>query len=286
MRNQIFESPMAQGRVYFFRYVVVYATTFLFAVIAVFAMFLVCRSAGLPPPASVFAPVILILLITFLMSGGGYFYDYPELAFICLAVFAALKLDWWWIIPIAALGTWNKESFVLVILTLYPLFRQRYSRIHSSIATAVLCGVCMLVYVPLRTHFARNPGGTVLLGLKQQFAFVFSYRFFTGHAPLEMTYGVLLPCAAGIVPMALLVWTLWRAWSLLPHSIQRHAQLAAIINVPLYLLFCSPGELRDFSLLYAAFLLVIGFNLNRWIHDSMRNGPEAFAAAPSITNTP
>ena len=36
-------------------------------------------------------------------------------------VWAALKFDWFWILPIAALGTWNKESFLLFIPALYPI---------------------------------------------------------------------------------------------------------------------------------------------------------------------
>jgi hypothetical protein len=227
-------------------------------------MFLVCRAAGLPPAASVFAPVIVILLLPLIMTGGGYFYDYPELAFIALAVVAALRLDWWWIIPIAALGAWNKESFLLVIPTLYPLLRQRSSRIQSFIAVGVLCLVCASVYLPLHRHFAQNPGGTVLFTGKRQLDFYLSYHLFVGHAPLEMTYGILLPCAFGIVPVALLVWTVVRGWRLLPRPIQGHGQIAAAINIPLYLLFCFPGELRDFSLLYEVFLLVIACNLNGW----------------------
>jgi hypothetical protein len=265
MRELIFESPMARSRAYFFRYVIVYAGTFMFALVAVIAMYFLCQSAGLSPPASVFASVVLILLIPLLMSGGGYFYDYSELAFISLAVFAAMRLDWWWILPIAALGAWNKESFGFVVITLYPLIRQRRSRAHSLGAITVLGLTCALVYLPLHQHFARNPGGSVLLRWKDQLAFVFSSRLFLGHAPLEMTYGVLLPCAAGMVPMALLVWTVWRAWPSLSPPVKTYAQLAGAINLPLYFLFCYPGELRDFSLLYPVLLLMIGINMQRWM---------------------
>lgn len=268
MRTMVFASPIAQSRTYFYRYVIVYAATYVFALLSVIAMFMVCRAAGLPPAASVFAPVIVILLLPFIMTGGGYFYDYPELAFLSLAFVIALKLDWWWIIPIAALGTWNKESFLLAIPTLYPLVRQRNSRMQSLIAIGVLGLVCASVYLPLHWHFSQNPGGTVLLMGKRQLDFYLSYHLLVGHAPLEMTYGILLPCAFGIVPLALLVWTVVRGWRQLPRSIQRYGQIAAIINVPLYLLFCYPGELRDFSLLYVVFLLVIAYNLNGWLNDS------------------
>ena len=110
--DPFFDSPAAENPVYFFRYLIVYAGTFLFTLLAVYAMHLVCQELAIPPPAAALAPAIVILLIPYLQSGGGFFYDYPELAFLALAVWAALKFDWGWIVPVAALATWNKESFL------------------------------------------------------------------------------------------------------------------------------------------------------------------------------
>jgi hypothetical protein len=81
----------------------------------------------------------------------------------------------------------------------------------------------------------------------------------------EKTYGVPLLKAFTLAPMALLAWTASRAWPHLPRIVRRHAQIAAAINLPLYLLFCWPGELRDLSMLYVVFLLVLAVNLNHWI---------------------
>jgi hypothetical protein len=61
--------------------------------------------------------------------------------------------------------------------------------------------------------------------------------------------------------VTLVVWTVWRGWHSLPKAIQRHALIAVVINIPLYILFCNPGELRDFSLLYITFLLLVASNL-------------------------
>jgi hypothetical protein len=81
----------------------------------------------------------------------------------------------------------------------------------------------------------------------------------------QETYGVRLINTFSVLPIALLVWTVWRAWKKLPLAVKRHAQIAAAINIPLYFLFCAPGELRDLSMLYVALLLVVAVNLNEWI---------------------
>jgi len=91
----------------------------------------------------------------------------------------------------------------------------------------------------------------------------------------EMTYGVPMLKAFTLAPLTLLAWTVWRSWQSLPRVIQRHGQIAAAINIPLYLLFCSPGELRDLSLLYVFFLLALATALNNWIGKACGAGAQA-----------
>ena len=257
------ESPTAEDPVYFFRYLIVYAGTFLFALLAVFAMHLVCRAAGTPLRAAVLAPAFLILLVPYVESGGGFFYDYPELAFLALAVWVALRFRWWWIVPVAALGTWNKESFLLFVPTLYPLIRRRSSRLGAWAGSGILCLVCAAVYLPIRMHFADNPGVAMEVHWRDQLNYLLDPRalFFA----TETTYGIPMLKAFSVAPLALLAWTVARGWRHLPSGLRRHGQIAAAINIPLYLLFCWPGELRDLSMLYVVLLLAIAGNLNDWI---------------------
>jgi hypothetical protein len=259
----IFESPTAENPVYFFRYLVVYGATFLFALAAVCAMHLVCRALDLPPPAAVLAPVFVILLVPYFESGGGYFYDYPELAFLAFAVWIAIRFPWWWVVPVAALGAWNKESFLFFMPTLYPFFRRRSSRLGSSLGVAVLSIVAVAVYLPIRLHFAHNPGTPIELHWRDHVQYFLHWDYFL--LGTEKTYSVPMLKAFTLAPMALLAWAVWRAWLGLPRIIQRHAQIAAAINLPLYLLFCWPGELRDLSMLYVTFLLVLAVNLSDWL---------------------
>src|ERR1017187_10131407 len=266
----IADSPIARNKVYFFRYLVVYIATFLFALLAVYAMYLVCRALEIPPPAAVFAPVIIILLLPYIMSIGGYFYDYSELAFLALAVWIAIRFDWWWVIPVAVLGTWNKESFLMFVPTLYPFLRCRRSRPGALLCVAGLCLVCAAIYYSMRLQFVNNPGSTLEVHWSEQlqsFLHPGALLFST-----EESYGVRGIRVLSVVPMALLIWTVRRGWPRLPRVIQRHGQIAAAINVPLYLLFCAPGELRNLSMLYIAFLVVLAVNLNDWICSSGQAG--------------
>jgi len=252
-----FTTPLAMSRTYFLRFKIVYFLDFLFAWLAVYAMYLACKAVGHPPAVAAAAAVIMILLMPYCI---WYIYDFPELAFFALAVWMALKFDWWWIIPLAAVGSWNKESYVLFIPALYPLLRQRSSRISALVGTAVLGFTCAAVYFSLRLKFAHNPGGTVEVHFMDQVRFMLH--------PLSwfrrgITYGML---TVGELPLAVafIVWTALRGWRFLPQAIQRHALIASAINIPLFFLFCAPGELRDLSLLYISLLLLIATNLPTW----------------------
>jgi hypothetical protein len=261
-------SQTASKSGYFFRYLFLYITTFLFALLAVYAMYLVCRALEVPPPAAVFTPVIFILLVPYIMSRGGFFYDYVELAFMALAVWIAIRFDWWWLVPLAVLGAWNQETFLVFIPTLYPFFRMRRSRLGALQSVGVLCSVCAAIYRWTHLRFAHNPGSIVELGWPaqlQSFIHVRSLLIAT-----EETYGVRMLALFTVIPMTLLIWTVWRGWRHLPRAVQRHGQIAAAINIPLFLLFGAPGELRALSMLYIVLLLLLASNLNEWISNSTR----------------
>ncbi len=262
----IFDSPTTENPIYFFRYLVLYLATFLFTLLALYALYLVCKALEIPLPAAVLAPAFVILMIPYFESGGGFFYDYPELAFFALAFWIALRFDWWWILPVTVLGTWNKETFLLFVPTLYPLLRGRRSRIGSWLAVAVLCIAGAAVHYRIRLRFAHNPGGSMELHWRDQLNF-FLHPLRALFCP-EMTYGVYGVKVFALIPVALLLFAAWHSWPHLPRAVQRHGQIAAAINIPLYLLACSPGEWRDLSLLYVFALIVLASSLGQWITDT------------------
>ena len=260
----LFNSPTAQNQAYFLRYLIVYVVTFLFAWLSVYAMYLLCKSLGYPPATAAFSAIIMILLMPYFMDVGGYFYDYPELAFLSLAAWMAFNFEWWWMLPVVALATMNKESFLLFIPTLYPLLRRRTSRVHALVGTGALGLTCAAVYWILRLHFQYNPGGTVELHVIDQIQFMLHPSIWFLY---EKTYGMELIRGLNPLSVTLAMWTLWRGWRSLPQAFQRHAKIAAVISFPLFILFCAPGELRDLSFLYITFLLLIAANLTEWTGD-------------------
>lgn len=275
-------SPLIQNPSYTVRYLIVYGLVFVFAWIATFAMFLLCREFGNSPLTAALAAVTMILLVPYFMTRSGYLWDYPELAFMAIAAWMALRFDWWWIIPVAALATWNKESFLFFTLSLYPVIRLRKSRGAAIVAICVLALTCAAVYGTIWLHFRQNSGGVVQYQLMPQIRYLLS--------PLqaferEKTYGVIYFSGLNLLTSAMLVWTAWRGWRYLPRHMRRHAQIAAVINFPLFLMFVYPGEIRDLSLLYVTLLSLIAANLAGAADTPGRNSSEQLAQMTSSHKT-
>lgn len=274
-RHDALNSPMAENRTYFVRFLVVYFTDFFFAWASLIAMYFLCLALGFSRAGSALASAAFLLLMPFLQTVGGYMYDYPELFFFTLAAWLALRLDWWCLIPIAALATLNKESFLLYIPTLYPLLRLHASRLKATMAIGTLAITSGIVYAFLRIRFRGNPGVTVEWHLIDHLRFLFYPKSLI--YPFKTTYGWLLPPTSNPVFWVIVVWAVWRGWRFLPSYMRRFAKIAAAINVPLYLLFCADGELRDLSMLFVPFLALIAVNFEHWVKGGKAGG-EAIVA--------
>jgi hypothetical protein len=249
-------SDAAQSRTWFFPYLVLYICQFLSTLLAVIAMHLLCRAMGLQPAVTLFAPVIVILIVPYIFSA---YYDCTELALFFLAAWLALRFRWWWLLPIAALGAWNKESFLFFIPTLYPFLRMRASRKTSLAAVVVLCALCGLIYLHALSLFAHNANTGAWLQWKTHFS-----DLLNSHAQLfvnDEVYGIRILRVSTLAPTLLLIWALARAWKHLSVAVRRHTFIAAAINFPLYLLFGNGGEYRNLSMLSIFFLLAVAWNL-------------------------
>lgn len=275
----IASSPSAQNKAYFYRYQLLYLITFGFVLLSTYAMYLVCRVMCVPPAASALAAVLFILLLPYFQLPSGFAYDFVELTLMCVAVWMAVKFEWYWLIPLAALAEWNKESFLFFIPCLYPFMRQRNSRSATFAGSAVLLLLCGTLYLFVRMHFAHNPGTSVIPQYMDQLAeFKYVRNFFW---PNDETYGLRVPRVYGVLPIALIAWTVWRGWKKLSPAVKLHAKIAAAINFPLFALFCTPAEIRDLSLLYVTFVLIMAVCLNQWIESTQKSAPPVPTRADS-----
>jgi hypothetical protein len=273
--NAIAISPTAENPTYFFRYLMMYLLVYLFAVAAVYAMHMVCNELQMPAPVALLAPIVVILLVPYVNSSQGRYYDYPELTFLALAVWAAIKFDWFLVVPIAILAVWNKESFAAFIPALYPLFRVRSSRIKSALSVVAVGFCCLPTYLYIHHRFAHNPGSTVVFKLHD----LLDLLLHPGPLvrSIQETYGLPMLSGMTLLPTALLVWTIWRSWKYLPKAMKHHALIVACIIFPLFILFTNPGEIRDLSMFYISFLAMLAVNLKVWF-DTRQT--QAAAATP------
>lgn len=81
---------------------------------------------------------------------------------------------------------------------------------------------------------------------------------------LHKTYGIMFPNTENILVVLFACWTVAAAWRHLPTAFRTHLLVAALINFPLYLAFCWPGEMRNLSMLVPSLVIVIATHTNIW----------------------
>lgn len=255
MRERFWSAPLALDRTYFLRYWIVYYLVFFFALLATYSMYGLGKAVGFSASIAALTAVAFILIMPFFFDQAAFLYDYPEMALFFLAVWAACKGNWLWLILVAALGTWNKESFLFFLLTLYPLLRSHASRRTAWLQFSFPGVVSLAIFLAFHLLFRNNPGSNAEIHFAAQLAY-FPQLF--RYLPLVKTYGILLPRTENVLWIALLVWTVWLGWRLLPEAFRRHGLWAAAINFPLFVIACYPAELRNLSMMYPTLLLLIG----------------------------
>ena len=269
---------------YTLRYHVVYYLTFAALLAALFVMRALCLRLGASGPAAVGAPAAFALLMPFLLTVGGYFYDFVELLFMMSAVLLASRPlmrrpgGVALLLLLAAVATLNKEAFFWFSPALYPLLRQHLDRRRAAVLTTGLLLVCGGVYLALRLRYAGQYGSTADFQLWENLRF---YAGLSGWLRTESTYGVVLPRGFSIVTVLLFAGVACRNWRGLSLPMRRHATIAAAINLPLFLLFCSPGEMRNLSMLYPTWLALTALGLSHWLARESQPAPQAPASKVS-----
>ena len=254
-------SPHAADPRYALRYHFIYYGTFIILFAALFVMRDMCRTAGLGPLGATAAPAIFALFVPVLQTRGGYFYDFSEIFFMAAAVTAALRGRALWLIPLSVLGTWNKESFLFFVVTLYPLLRARMAARQAALTVAVLIVSAAATYVAVRIPFAENPGATVQVHLIGNLLYYIDPSNLLGR---DVNYGIKTFSSYSVITLALIALVVARGWPGVSVRIQQHILVAAAINVPLFVLFCAPSEMRNLSMLYMGLVLLLAATVDQW----------------------
>jgi hypothetical protein len=248
-------------RDYVIRYHLVYYMSFGLLLLALYVMRAMCLRLGFSPLVATLAPGLFVLTLPYFETHGGFFYDFPEVFFLSLAFYIALASSWLYLIPVTILAELNKEAFFFFLIALFPILRTRHSDVASLVITTLLVGIAGLTYLGVKAAFADNPGTPVeswIMG---------SLRYYTDPLKLlqlEVNYGIVTPQGYSLFSFVLIGLLYWGAWRGLAVPVRQHILMMIAINAPLVFIFCGPGEMRNFSLCYIGFMIVIAQNLAQW----------------------
>ena len=129
----------------------------------------------------------------------------------------------------------------------------------------VLAGIAHLI---IKMQYINNEGGTVEIHLMEQ---IDSFLDIRSYFTFSYTYGLPMGSELFFLHILLIGWLIWHCWDLLPKVWQTHAKIALVITFPLYLLFCSPGELRNLSFMYMSFALILGTYIKILLNKNLQN---------------
>lgn len=257
LRNTFTRAANSDNPRYALRYYIVYGLAFAGLLAAMFVLRAICLDMTGDEAASTIAPLAFALAVP-----ASYYYDFPELFFMTLGVWLALRGKALWLIPLTLVATFNKESFPFFVLALYPFLRERVSR-----RTTLLClGACFAlgaaVNVLVKLEYAGNAGAPALINLW------FNLRFFAdprNYLLTEWTYGLLMPKGVNVLILFVLFVLVRAGWGGLPTVAKRHALFVAAINVPLFLALGYADEVRALSMIDVSAVLIVCVALARYL---------------------
>ena len=180
-------------------------------------------------------------------SWGGFYYDFSEIFFMAGAALCALKRWRIGFLLLALLGVLNKESFLLFTLCLAPFLIRPATWRKDAVLLGAALVLQLAIHLLVRNAFAENESGGSFFWLWQNLAHLFNWR---GYGAVEVTYGLYLPHPLGALWVAFFALITFVAWPRFSREVRLFVLATAAINVPLFLVFCHPGEARNLSMLY------------------------------------
>lgn len=253
---------------YIFRYFIVYVISFLCLLISMFLLRRLCIDVTTNKVSSTLAPLCLALSIPVFQNRGGYFYDFSELMFFALAILLAYHKKLVWIILLIPLGTLNKETFMLLIPTLIPIIKPLVSRQKMITFTVIALFISTISYQFVSNNYRGTesiyPMFFHFFGNIPFYSNPLHYLFLEYH-PL---YSVIAPTGLSIFFIFIVYTIVSQSWSFLSTPIKQHTLIALLINIPLMILFCNKDELRNLSLLFVSFTIMIAFYIKSLLNQN------------------
>lgn len=230
-----------------YAYRVVYLISFFSLLTSLFLLRTLLLQFGYGHFEAVLAPAAFVIAFPYIQSIGGFFYDSIELAFFAGALLLVTNGYFLTFIILTIIATFNKESFLFFIPSLYPFIRQKLSCQKSSL---ILIGAMLLsgfVHLFLIVHYKSSAGSEMYLQIYDNLSAYFNPLVYIRN---ETTYGLPGPSGFFITNILLILIIAMRGYLNVAAIWKKHFLIAAAINLPLFVAFCAAGELRNLSLLY------------------------------------
>lgn len=253
--------------VYIVRYYLIYYLSFLCFFISIIILRELCLTVTQDKVAATLAPLTFALVFPLLETVGGYFYDLSELLFLSAAALFAVRGWWFLLIILTPFAEFNKESFLFFLVTLYPLFRQTRSIRFTAGLLAGAVVTAGIIYIHVKGCYAGNPGEAAQWHFNEQLVFLINPA---SYLETEYNYGMLTGRGFFIFHVLCVALIVQRSWQRLTRPWRIHAKLALVVNLPLFMALCAPGELRNLSLTYPALVVLLAVYLAEIIENSRR----------------
>ena len=116
-------------------------------------------------PLLPFAVLVILFFFDFYVSANYSFpYDAMSMMFLGWGLYLVLADRFWWLLPLFAVATWNRETTVFVILARGAVvlsregrWRLRAVKLRDVVEIAVLCVVWAAIILTLHHRYAGNP---------------------------------------------------------------------------------------------------------------------------------
>ena len=204
-----------------------------------------------------FGPLGFGILLPLTFRGGGYLYDFPEILFLCAAFYAAARQSPFLalVLPLAVL---NKESNVLLIPVLAaghaPFRGAPWKRNAIFVLSAV---AAVTAFSAVRIGASGNPGSGAEYHLPTNLRFWLDPMTYVSWNAVIAPYSPFVPFPSGSNPVliAMVVGFCALGWRSKPRTVRRWLLGAAVLCVPLMLVFGSSDEVRNLSLCFVPMYL-------------------------------